>query len=442
MKRFLIYLLQLLSRLILYKYKPMIIGITGSVGKTSTKEAVFAVLASKFSVRASPKNYNNELGAPLAIIGATSAPGKSLIKWCAIFLRALLVIVFPARYPAILILEMGADRPRDIAKLVKLALPQIGVITAVSRVHTEFLGNIKRVAVEKRRLVEAVPKQGTVILNMDDEIARGFADYADGKVMGYGIENEADVRGIEIQEQVGLPITDYGLRTTELGSVHFKIFHQGSVVPVHLPNVLGYSHIYAALAAAAVGQSLNMNMVEISTALLKYNPPPGRMRLITGVKNTLIIDDTYNSSPAAARAALETLERLTLPGNSKCYAVLGDMLELGQYNESGHREIGHLAADCADVVIGVGPNSAWIIEEARKAGMSEDKTFHFQTFDNTLEHFLQDRIQPGDIILIKGSQGLRLERLVNGLMAEPLRAKELLCRQGKEWKNRSPTPMK
>ena len=437
MKYWFAQILQFLARLTLLKYQPTIVGITGSVGKTSTKEAVYAVLASKFSAREAPKNYNNEMGVPFAILGVR-APGRSLLRWGVLFARALWLIVWPTRYPAILVLEMGADHPKDILKLVKLAPPKVGVVTAVSPAHTEFFGNVKRVAVEKRRLVEAVPKEGTVVLNMDDDIVAGFFEYAEGKVIGYGVKGVGEVQAVEIVEQVEEMtriatdrVTDQP-RMVELGSVHFKILVDGSAVPVHLPNVLGMSHVYAALAASAVGRAFGMHMVEISNALLKYAPPPGRMRLVSGVKGTLLIDDTYNSSPRAAISALETFGRLTLAGENTRYAVLGDMLELGTLTEAAHREVGRVAAQHADVLLAVGASAAWMVEEAQKNGMSPDRAFHFHTREE-VEHFLQERIKPGDVLLIKGSQGMRMERLVKGLMAEPLRAGELLCRQDKEW---------
>ncbi|MDO8505701.1 MAG: UDP-N-acetylmuramoyl-tripeptide--D-alanyl-D-alanine ligase [bacterium] len=426
MKSLLISILQFFAKRILRKYKPIVVGITGSVGKTSTKEAIFAVLASKFSVLASPKNYNNELGVPLTIIGAR-APGSSPLKWCVVFSRALWIWIIPRRYPAIVVLEMGADRPKDIVKLVAFAPPSVGVVTAVAPVHTEFFGSLKRVAVEKRRLVEAVPKEGTVILNFDDAIVRGFADYADGKIMSYGIEEKGSVQGVEIVEYLGSDT--FG----EIGGVHFKILHDGSAVPIHLHNVLGRQHVYAALAGAAVGRVFQMNMVEISNALLKYAPPPGRMRLISGVKGTVLIDDTYNSSARAAAAALASLGHLSLKEGAQRYAILADMFELGNLTEELHREVGRVAGKEADIVIAVGVSAAWIAEEAIKSGMSSDRVFHFHTLDEGVEHFLQQRIKPGDVLLIKGSQGMRMERLVKGLMAQPLQAKNLLCRQEKEW---------
>lgn len=429
MKRIMTALLRFFARMILKKYHPLVVGITGSVGKTSSKDAIFAVLSSKFSVRASYKNYNNELGVPLTIIGA-KAPGSSPFKWIGVFVRAKQLLLFPIRYPAILVLEMGADRPKDIAKLVALAPPSIAVVTAVSPAHTEFFGSIKRVAQEKRRLVEAVPKEGTIILNVDDEIVSGFESYAEGHVIKYGIEQEADVRAVEITER----LEEHG--GDELGGVRCKILLDGSVVPIHLRNVLGHQHIYAALAACAVGRALGMNMVEISNALLTYSPPPGRMRLIAGIKKAFLIDDTYNSSPRAALAALAalaTLGRLSLGSGVTKYAVLGDMLELGNLNEISHREVGRAASEHVDVIIAVGVHAALIVEEAVKNGMSKDRVFHFHNLEDGVEHFLQERMQPGDVLLIKGSQAMRMEKLVKGLMAEPLRAKELLCRQDAGW---------
>ena len=176
-----------------------------------------------------------------------------------------------------------------------------------------------------------------------------------------------------------------------------------------------------------------MNLVEISNALLNYNAPPGRMRIIAGVKGARIIDDSYNASPKATKAALETLGRLSLREGATRYAILADMLELGNLTEAEHREMGRIAAKQADVLLAVGPSAAWIFEEAVKSGLSNDRVFHFHTLEDGVEHFLQERIKPGDLLLIKGSQSMRMEQLVGGLMAEPLKAKELLCRQSQEW---------
>ena len=204
----------------------------------------------------------------------------------------------PARYPAILILEMAADRPRDIQKLVRLAPPRVGVITAVSPVHTEFFGSIKRVAVEKRRLAEAIPKEGTLILNTDDEIVQTFAEYTDGTVVGYGIVSGANLKAIEIQEHLEIQLSG------ELGGIHFKTVQDGAAVPVHIRNALGFQHVYAALAAAAAGAGAVRVLPPVPSGAWA-----GRLEALR-----LQASDRINVLRAAAAARLPVLDRTGLPG--------------------------------------------------------------------------------------------------------------------------------
>lgn len=425
MRSYIISMLRYLARLILRKYKPVVVAVAGSVGKTAAKEAIFAVLRAKFSVRTTPKDYHEELDILGTLVGIQEGISpKAFFSLVGMLVRSVAYILFPLRYPAVLVIEMGAKRPRDILYLTKIVPPSMGVVTAVAPVYMEFFRNLKRVALEKRRLVEALPPSGTAILNMDDDFVQEFTEYAEGKVVGYGIRSQqAQVSAIEVREYLAHDNLE------ECGGISFKILCDGSVVPMRLRNVLSSSHIYAALAAVTVGRAFEMNMVEISNALLRYAPPPGRMRLIAGVKGTTIIDDTFNSSPQAVKSALETLGHLELKPSATRYAILGDMIELGDLNELEHRAVGQIAAQEVDVLIGVGISAQWMIDEARKGGMSEDRVFHFHTREEGLEHFLQERIRPGDVLLIKGARTMKMEQLVKGLMAEPLKAKQLLCRQ-------------
>ena len=423
MKNILQNILALFARRTIYKYAPLVIGITGSVGKTSTREAIFAVLKNKYKVRTSEKNYNNEIGLPLTVLG-TAHHGKNIFRWCSSLVRATL----PQReYPEILILEYGVDHPGDMEYLLSIAKPNMAVVTAIGDipVHVEFFGEPEEVIKEKARLAEAVPQGGLIILNQDDYAVLSMRDNAKGKVTTFGFEEHAEVKIINFQFSTS---KDEKLRDVPDG-VSFKIEHKGHVVPFRIHGAFGEPQAYAVAAAVSVGISLGINLVEISESMQSYIPPPGRMRLIKGIKGSLILDDTYNAAPEAMRAALETLK--ALPGSRKI-AVLGDMLEIGKYAEQAHRAIVDQVGEFVDILFAVGPRAKFVAEEATSTGIKQTAKF-----DDSVSagKALDPLIRPGDLILIKGSQSMRMEKAVEEIMAEPGRAKELLVRQEEYWKN-------
>lgn len=428
LKSLLQFLLRFFSKKILDKYKPDIIGITGSVGKTSSKEAIAAVLESKFVVRRSVKNYNNEIGLPLTIIGVEKTPGNSILGWLAVILKAKkLIFKRDKSYPEILVLEMGADKPGDIEYLTGLAPCKVGVLTFISHAHTEFFKTLKKIAQEKRIIISHLRRDGFAVLNFDNELVMQSAGTTKAEVVTYGFKEGADLRATDINiftdEQTGWP-----------AGLNFKVLYKGSVVPVFLPGVMAKSAISAALSGLAVGSIFGVNLVEGAQALNKMEGLPGRMRLISGIKNTLIIDDTYNSSPEAAKAALEALAQVVIKEGAERYAVLGDMLELGTETENSHRELGFKVAELGvDYLITVGEAAKYIAQSAKEAGLDEHRIASFAD-SKEAGRFLQEKLKPGDVVLAKGSQGGRLEKLVKEVMAEPLEAAKLLPRQGKEWK--------
>jgi UDP-N-acetylmuramoyl-tripeptide--D-alanyl-D-alanine ligase len=424
MKKIIQKVLYLLAKNVLKKYKPDVIGITGSMGKTSTKEAVFAVLSSKFKVRQNIKNYNNELGVPLSILGVESGH-RSPLKWLKIIFRGLSLIFFrDAEYPQILVLEMGADHPGDIKYLTDLAPCKVGVVTGIGPAHLEFFESVDKIIKEKRIIISHLDSSGYAILNHDNDKVYEMREKSRARVLTYGFNSEAGVRAQE-ESIIGEGI--------EIEGMKFKLSYNGSVVPVFIPGVLGRQHIYAALAAAAVGITYDMNLVEISESLKKYKAPKGRMNLISGIKKTLIIDDTYNSSPIPVETALNVMRSINLPEGDKKFAILGDMLELGGFSEEGHRQVGRAVFSCGiDFLITVGERARDISRTAIEEGMPEEVVSSFSTAEEA-GIFAQNKIKQGDLILIKGSQGVRMEKVVKELMAEPLRASELLVRQGEEW---------
>lgn len=419
--------LKFLAKLILRKYQPHVIGITGSIGKTSSKEAVCTVLTNRFRVRASFKNYNNELGLPLTIIGHKSA-GRSFFGWLAIFAHAWKILIIKDKnFPEILVLEMGVDRPGDMTYLCSIISPEIGIATAVSYSHLEYFGSVANIKKEKQVLIENVDNKGLSVLNYDNEPAREMAEASRAKVITYGLQPGADLQAQDVSYNFSKG--DY-----DLSGLHFKMSYGGSIVPVFMKNVLSEPAIYAALTGAAVGLHFGMNLVEIADTLNNFNLPAGRMNLLAGMNHSFIIDDTYNSSPEACLAAINVLGNIRISEEGKKYAVLGDMTEIGSYTEEGHNIVGNKVANSRiDYLVAVGERSKFIIDGAKLTGMAESSIFHFDKVQEAGE-FLQKRINSGDVILVKGSQFMRMDKVVKVIMAEPERAKELLVRQGSEWK--------
>ncbi len=434
-----------LAQAVLARHKPFIVAITGSVGKTSTKDAIATVLGEHESVRASQGNYNNELGLPLTILGEES-PGRSPFGWWKLLRRARkLAAGGPSglsgdAYPKVLVLEMGMDHPGDLAKLVAIARPNLSVVTNVGESHLEFFADVAAIAREKATLVDALGPEGIAVLNADNKWSRDMRARHSGKTITFGISGVADVSAIDskptdqVPEQAMLDATMQRLKGlgVPLGTA-FKITYNGQTVPVRLPRVLGNQQVYSALAAAAVGIVRGMNLVQISEALLQYVPPKGRMSLLPGVKDALIVDDSYNASPASTIAALDALAELKPTGRR--IAVLGDMAELGSATESGHAAVGERASTACDFAVFVGPKMKFASEAAERVGLIDQRQTHVNDASQ-VEAVLQTVMRAGDVLLVKGSQVMRMERVVKALMAEPERADELLVRQTGLWENR------
>lgn len=422
MKKFIQSKLKFLTKAIIKKYNPDVIGITGSVGKSSAKEAIKKVLESNFQVRANIKNYNNEIGLPLTVIGAES-PSKSMLGWIKVFIKAIgLILRTDKNYPKILILEMGADRHGDIKYLTEIAPCKVAVVTAISQAHTEFLGNLQKVEKEKRQILEHLLSDKFAVLNRDNDLVYKMKSKTKARVITFGFHNKADIRAIDAN-------ISYNSRG-EASGINFKLQCGGNIVPVFLENIFSSSQIYSVLIAASVGFIYEMNLIEITQQLKNFKPLLGRMNLIKGIKKTFIIDDTYNSSPASAKVALETMSEIKLSAGAKRIAVLGDMLELGNQTEQLHRDIGiSVVENSIDILITKGEAAREIANGAIKAGMKENKIFSFSG-NGKAGRFLQEQISKNDLILVKGSRGMQMEKIVKEIMAHPLKAKNLLVEQG------------
>lgn len=420
LKKIVVVILNTEARLILQKYKPKIIAITGTVGKTSTKDAAALILGTKFNVRKSEKSYNSELGVPLTIIGAKSA-WLNPFQWLAVFWLGLKAIFKKQLYPQWLVLEMGVGKPEDMKHLVSWISPDIAVFTALAEtpVHVEKFPGPEELIKEKAKLATALRSDGCLILNADDKLVLELKKQSDAKTITFGFE-----------EGVDLTASNYNISPD---GINFKINYKGKIIPVRIPNAFGRQYVYAALAALAIGISLDLNLVEIIEAISRFKPPPGRLNLLEGIKNSFILDDTYNSSPIAALAALEVLK--ILPAQRKI-AVLGDMLELGKFTIEEHKKIGRLVKDFnVDLLFTVGPRAKFIADESRAIGFNPDNIFEFSNSEEA-KITLQRKVREGDLLLIKGSQAMRMEKIVEEIMLHPELRKQLLVRQEKEWQNK------
>ena len=439
-KKIIIYILRIESQLILFKYRPKIIAITGSVGKTSTKDAVYAVISGVSYVRKSEKSFNSEIGLPLTILGCPNGWNNPLI-WFTNVLKGFWLFIWPHKYPKWLVLEVGIGKPNDMKKTASWLKTDVVIITAIGDTpsHIEFFNSHKHLVEEKSLLIKTLKKDGLLVLNNDDEFVLGMKEKTKSRIVTYGFKEDSDVRGLSesiFYNNAGIP-----------EGLAYRIDEKGSSLPVIIEGVFGKNHIYASLATLALSSGLKLNMVDAIGKLKNYNVPPGRMRLLKGINNSFIIDDTYNSSPFACESALKTLGEVKFIGparnafsiadaGGRKIAVLGDMLELGKHTEEAHINIGKVAKENADILFTVGPRAEKIKEGALEAGMDKDKIFSFL---NSLEagEFLKAMVIENDLILVKGSQGMRMERVVEAFLADKKNKKNLLVRQDDEWKKKA-----
>ena len=426
-------ILRYLANKALRRFKPRVVGVTGSVGKTSTKEAIFTVLSSQYRVRKNEKNYNNEIGLPLTVLGLQGG-GGSFAQWTLVLARAFGLAFFGRKksFPQILVMEMGADRPGDIKYLVDFLHPEVGVVTTVGISHLEFFSTKRQIAKEKSTLVKILDKEQAAVLNFDDEEVRAMAEVVKARKIFYGFSEEADVRASDIFFGYEKWSDDLGGEVDKIRGVSFKLSFEGATVPVRLVRSVGRPQIYAALAAASVGIYFGMNLLEISQALKSFQTPAGRLNVIDGIRNSIIIEDSHNAAPQSTLAALEVLEKIK--GRRKL-AALGNMLELGEATESGHREVGKYAAEFVDMLFAVGEQAKIIADEAVKSGLDKNNVFCYKSSDEA-KFPIQNILQEGDVILVKGSQGARMEKISEVIMRYPEKAKELLPRQTEEWKKK------
>jgi UDP-N-acetylmuramyl pentapeptide synthase len=426
MKSFVLKFLAQIAHRKLEQYHPTVVAVTGSVGKTSTRTAIAIALGAKYRVRTPYKNYNNDFGLPLAILGEQS-PGRDAWGWLKLLVRA----AKSKDVPEYLVLEYGADAPGDIKRLTNIARPDVAVITAVSPVHVSNYPDLNALVDEKASLGEAVEHGGLVILNGDDVRVAGMRDRFKAPVQTYSLSHgdafATDIR-LEFPKEDSFDVGEAFVITR-------ATLHVGQQsAELVLRNCCTSSLVSASLAAAMVAVHLGVPQHAAVAALSKgLQPVNGRLRPLAGIKGSLILDDTYNAAPASVIAGLEALAQFT-PGEERDrrIAVLGDMAELGSLAEAEHRAIGTKVAKAADLFVAVGPQMRFAMEAAQAAGLDRDKIEWFKD-SGEAGRYLDRVIQKGDVVFVKGSQSQRMEKAVKDILAEPGRAAELLVRQEDKW---------
>ena len=429
LRQILISILQFEARLVLEKYKPKVVSIAGSVGKTSTKDALYAVLSKFYYVRKSSKGYGNELGLPLAILGCEKS-GGNIFVWIRNIWRGIELMLFKEDYPDWLILEISVRKPKSMQKITTWLKSDIVIIGRFGDVpvHIEFFDTLDELILEKSKILRTLNKNGVVILNADDNHTLSLKNKAKNKVVTFGFNKEAVLTASNMQilyDNINGNPPAGGSAGGPVG-IMFRVNYSGNSVPITILGALGVGHVYAALASLAVAAEIGLNVIESTQALKNYDLPPGRMRLLDGVKETLIIDDSYNSSPIACENAINTLEEIKISGRK--IAVLGDMLELGRHTDEEHKKIGKLVAKVADVLVTVGIRAPNFALGAMNFGMDEKNIYQFED-SREAGKFVEQMIKKGDLVLVKGSQAVRMEKVVEEIMAHPEKSQELLVRQ-------------
>jgi UDP-N-acetylmuramoyl-tripeptide--D-alanyl-D-alanine ligase len=423
-KKTLISLITAEARFALFLHRPKIIAITGNVGKTTAKDAIYAALAGRFRVRKSAKSYNSDVGLPLSILGLQN-PWSNPLRWIIVLIQGVFSAL-NARFPKILVLEVGADQPGDISSVASWLAPDIGVFTGIPEVpvHIENFPSRNALVKEKRSLFEHVRPNGVIIANADlgvEEVLSGIAI----PVVTYGFNAACDLAASQFRtdREGGIP-----------RGISARVVHGQEAVTLSIQGALGKPRIYAALAALAVADLLGIALNDAARALSAWAPPAGRMRILSGVNGSYILDDSYNASPEALRAALEALAET---GAKRRIAILGDMLELGAYSEVAHREAGIQVATRCDLLITVGERARDIARAAQAVGMASDHVREYGAAESELAgKELAPTLSTGDVVLVKGSQGIRMERAVRALMQDPKEAPSRTVRQDAAWSKR------
>lgn len=424
-KKIVVYIITLEAKILLKRKQPFIIAVTGSVGKTTMKDAIYSILKKHHPARKSDKSFNSDIGVPLTVLGLPNGWNNPFL-WLKNIIDGFFIAFFSSEYPKYLILETGVDRPGDMKNLTSWIKPNIVVLTRFPDVpvHVEFFSTPEAVVEEKMYLAEALRPDGVLVYNHDDSIIQAQLAQVRHKSIGYSryLKSHFNASADEIIYNDDIP-----------AGMTFMLEHVGVEYRVRVMGSVGVPLVYTYSGAIAVAVQCGVSVEDAIYALESHVPPAGRMRVIKGIKGSVIIDDTYNSSPIAVDQALSTLNEIKYA--KRKIAVLGDMLELGKFSAREHERAGELVTKSADALFTLGVRSRATAEAALAHGINESNIFQYEDVAKAGKE-LQAFIKPGDVILIKGSQGIRAERVVEEVMNEPEAAAQLLVRQDNAWLSR------
>lgn len=429
MKRFLkksvLSILAFLAKRKLKTMQASVIGITGSVGKTSCKDLVAHLLNTHHRILKSEKSYNSEFGLLLTILQQKSG-FSSPVQWLIILVKAFGYTFFNRDRFDYLILEMGVDKPGDMDYLTKIAPPDIAIITAIKPVHLDNaqFSSTEEVFREKKKIVEHMKPNGTAYISLDDKHIKTLTKERDRDLILYSQKTKADVWTTNINQ------TEEGLTFT----VHYGDNDDfDAFVPLY-----GKYQLSIVLPAIIAARETGIPVHQIQESLKGYHLPPGRMSLIEGIDDILLLDSSYNASPEAVKAALHVLDFFGKKRHARRVFVFGNMNELGDYSKKLHQEVGRHIPGKSDILITVGEDVRYASEKALKNGMPGKHIIECHDAYEAIERYRKIK-KSGDIVLAKGSQNnVRLELFVEAFMLRPEEAQDTLVRQGKNWENIAP----
>ena len=409
------------ATLVLKRFKPKVIGVAGSVGKTSTKDAIYTALKDYVSIRKNQKSFNSEIGVPLTILGLETGWGspKAWIK--NIFLG--IKILFSKQYPEWLVLELGTDRPGDMKKLTSWIALDYAVFTRFPEVpvHAEYFAKAQDVNDEDAQMMFGLKKTGVLVLNADDAQIAELALKSTFKTLWYGFTAKSN----------GVSVSNIEMQYREDGIVsgqNIKINFGSNSVPFLIDGALGVQHAYPILASLVVAKDMGINVLDVLQSMQSHRAPAGRMNVLEGENGITIIDDSYNSSPIAVDLAIKTLAQIN--ANTKI-VVLGDMAELGKYTTAEHKKIAHtLKENKISHIITLGTRAEFIFEEAQELGI---KYLHTAVSHKNAAEKVIEWSKGKTVVLVKGSQSSRMEKVSFELLADKTKAKSLLVRQDSYW---------
>ncbi len=410
------------ATLVLKRFKPKIIGVAGSVGKTSTKDAIYTALKDYVVIRKNQKSFNSDIGVPLTILGLETGWGSPK-AWIKNIFQGVKVL-FTKDYPEWLVLELGTDRPGDMKKLTSWISLDYAVFTRFPDVpvHAEYFSKAQDVNDEDAQMMFGLKKSGVLVLNADDVLISELALKSTFKTLWYGFAAKSN----------GVGVSNIEMQYNEDGIVsgqNIKINFGSNSVPFLIEGALGVQHAYPILASLVVAKDMGINVLDVLQSMHSHRAPVGRMNLLEGVDGITIIDDSYNSSPIAVDLAIKTLSQID--ADTKI-AVLGDMAELGKYTNAEHKKIAHiLKENKISHLITLGTKSEFIFEEAQELGIKHLHTA--VSHKNAAEKVIEWK-KGKTVVLIKGSQSSRMEKVSFELLADKSQAKGLLVRQDAYWK--------